>query len=195
MNYPHKKKSTVISKSSSEKTITFGKRGMSFEDDLNRSNEYYLSTNKAVIHKKPTPVQIVKVNYPKRAAAVITEAYFRTPSTTDFNGILKGHYIDFEAKETSNVTIFPLQNLHAHQVEHMAQVLKHGGIVFLLVKFSKFNEIYLLPGEKLIEFWQQYKLGSRRSIKREEFLEHATLINEGAYPRIDYLKVVEELFL
>ena len=77
MNYPHKKKSTVISKSSSEKTITFGKRGMSFEDDLNRSNEYYLSTNKAVIHKKPTPVQIVKVNYPKRAAAVITEAYFR----------------------------------------------------------------------------------------------------------------------
>ena len=38
-------------------------------------------------------------------AAVITEAYFRTPSTTDFNGIFKGRYIDFEAKETSNATI------------------------------------------------------------------------------------------
>lgn len=195
MNYPHKKKIAVSSNHSNEKTITFGKRGMSFEDDLNRSNEYYLSTNKAVIHKKPTPVQIVKVNYPKRAAAVITEAYFRTPSTTDFNGIFKGRYIDFEAKETSNVTIFPLQNLHAHQVEHMSQVLKHNGIVFLLVKFSKFNEIYLLPGEKLIEFWQQYKIGSRRSIKREEFSEYGTLIKEGAYPRIDYLKVVEQLFL
>ena len=116
-------------------------------------------------------------------------------STTDFNGIFKGRYIDFEAKETSNVTIFPLQNLHAHQVEHMSQVLKHNGIVFLLVKFSKFNEIYLLPGEKLIEFWQQYKIGSRRSIKREEFSEYGTLIKEGAYPRIDYLKVVEQLFL
>lgn len=191
MNYPHKKKATI----SNEKSITFGKRGMSFEDDLNRSNEYYLATNRAVIHKKPTPVQIVKVNYPKRAAAVITEAYFRTPSTTDFNGIFKGHYIDFEAKETSNATIFPLQNLHAHQVQHMSQVAKHGGITFLLVKFSKFNEIYLLPSEKLTEFWQQYRLGNRRSIKREEFQEYGTLIPEGAYPRIDYLSLVDKLYL
>ncbi len=168
---------------------------MSFEDDLNRSNEYYLATNRAVIHKKPTPVQIVKVNYPKRAAAVITEAYFRTPSTTDFNGIFKGRYIDFEAKETSNATIFPLQNLHAHQVQHMSQVAKHGGITFLLVKFSKFNEIYLLPSEKLTEFWQQYRLGNRRSIKREEFQEYGTLIPEGAYPRIDYLSLVDKLYL
>lgn len=191
MNYPHKKKTTI----SNEKSITFGKRGMSFEDDLNRSNEYYLATNRAVIHKKPTPVQIVKVNYPKRAAAVITEAYFRTPSTTDFNGIFKGHYIDFEAKETSNATIFPLQNLHPHQVQHMSQVAKHGGITFLLVKFSKFNEIYLLPSEKLTEFWQQYRLGNRRSIRREEFQEYGTLIPEGAYPRIDYLSLVDKLYL
>ena len=76
VNYPHKKKATLTS----EKTISFGKRGMSFEDDLAKSNEHYLAANKAVIHKKPTPVQIVKVHYPKRAAAVITEAYFRTPS-------------------------------------------------------------------------------------------------------------------
>ena len=68
-------------------------------------------------------------------------------------------------------------------------------MAYFFVKFSKFIVFYFLPGDKLIEFWQQYKLGSRRSIKREEFLEHATLINEGAYPRIDYLKVVEELFL
>ena len=137
VNYPHKKKATLTS----EKNISFGKRGMSFEDDLTKSNEHYLAANKAVIHKKPTPVQIVKVHYPKRAAAVITEAYFRTPSTTDFNGIFKGRYIDFEAKETSNATIFPLQNLHEHQVNHMIEVKKHGGITFLLVKFSKFNEI------------------------------------------------------
>ena len=91
VNYPHKKKATLTS----EKTISFGKRGMSFEDDLAKSNEHYLAANKAVIHKKPTPVQIVKVHYPKRAASVITEAYFRTPSTTDFNGIFKGRYIDF----------------------------------------------------------------------------------------------------
>ena len=30
-----------------------------------------------------TPIQIVKVNYPSRCEAVITEAYYKTPSTTD----------------------------------------------------------------------------------------------------------------
>ena len=168
---------------------------MSFEDDLTKSNEHYLAANKAVIHKKPTPVQIVKVHYPKRAAAVITEAYFRTPSTTDFNGVFKGKYIDFEAKETLNATLFPLQNLHEHQVNHMMAVNKNGGITFLLVKFAKFNEIYLLPCENLATFWQEYKLGSRRSISRKEFAQYGTMIPEGAFPRIDYLKVVEELFL
>ena len=47
------------------------------EDELNESNEYYLSRGIAVIHKKPVPVQIVKVSYPARSAARITEAYFR----------------------------------------------------------------------------------------------------------------------
>ncbi len=74
-------------------------------------------------------------------------------------------------------------------------VNKNGGITFLLVKFAKFNEIYLLPCENLATFWQEYKLGSRRSISRKEFAQYGTMIPEGAFPRIDYLKVVEELFL
>ena len=195
MNYPHKKKQVSSPlPQSGQKRVDFAKRGMSFEESLNKSNDFYLSNQLAVIHKKPTPVQIVKVNYPKRAAATITEAYFRTPSTTDYNGLFKGRYIDFEAKETSNVTIFPLQNLHHHQVQHMKDVLNHGGITFLLVKFSKLNEIYLLKGENLIDFWQQYKLGKRSSIKLSEFKEFGHLIAEGAFPRIHYLKLIEELY-
>jgi len=191
VNYPHKKK---LIPNTTEKTIVFGKRGMSFETDLQKSNEYYLATGRAVIHKKPTPVQIVKVNYPKREAAVITEAYFRTPSTTDFNGVFNGRYIDFEAKETTNTTLFPLQNIHEHQLKHMIEVEKQRGITFVLVKFSKLNEVYLLPGEKLRHFWQEYKQGNRRSIQRTEFAKFGEAIPEGAFPRIDYLKVVEQCF-
>ena len=74
-------------------------RGMSLESDINQSNQYYLDEDRAVIHKKPTPVQIVKVDYPKRSAARITEAYFKIPSTTDYNGVYRAKAVDFEAKE------------------------------------------------------------------------------------------------
>lgn len=40
---------------------------MTLEDDLNETNKYYLANQIAVIHKKPTPVQIVNVHYPKEA--------------------------------------------------------------------------------------------------------------------------------
>ena len=55
------KKSAPKSKS----LVAFGKRGMNFEAEINATNDYYLSRGLAVIHKKPTPIQIVKVDYPR----------------------------------------------------------------------------------------------------------------------------------
>ena len=111
-------------------------RGMVLENDLNATNEYYLLNNVAVIYKKPTPITINKVDYPSRKDAVIKEAHFKIPSTTDYNGIYKGKYIDFEAKETK-LDYFPLANIHAHQIEHLKKIMEHGGIGFLIVRFSK----------------------------------------------------------
>ncbi len=96
-------KNSASKKSRANNTI-YGKRGMSLEDEINESNKYYLSAGIAVIHKKPTPIQIVDVYYPKRSAAVIKKAYFKQASTTDYNGVYRGHYLDFEAKETKNKT-------------------------------------------------------------------------------------------
>ena len=64
---------------------------MSLEEDLNISNSYYVDRGVAFIYKKPTPIQITKVDYPSRSSAVIKEAYFKEPSTTDYNGLYKGH--------------------------------------------------------------------------------------------------------
>ncbi len=107
----------------------YAKRGMSLEDEINHSNQYYLARHIAVIHKKPTPIQLVKVDYPKRSAAVIKEAYFRRPSTTDYNGVYRGYYIDFDAKETRNKNSFPLKNFHPHQIQHMRECVAQGEFV------------------------------------------------------------------
>lgn len=129
---PYRKNSAIDGgkKTAAFSNIEYGGRGMSLEKDIEHSNTFYLKSDIAVIHKKPTPVQIVNVNYPKRSKAVINEAYFRTPSTTDYNGVYQGYYIDFEAKETKNKTSFPLNNIHDHQVEHMKNAYQQKVLCF-----------------------------------------------------------------
>ena len=133
-------------------TVSYGSRGMFLETLLNQTNDYYRLRKIAVIHKKPTPVQVVKVDYPKRSAAVIKEAYYRHASTTDYNGVYRGCYIDFEAKETKNKTSFPFINIHEHQLQHMEDCIIQGGIVFIIFYFSSLNEFYLLESQYLISF-------------------------------------------
>ena len=111
MNYPNGLKKTT------KGTINYGNRGMSLEDDINITNEYYRDNDIAIIYKKPTPITINHVDFPHRMDAVITEAHFKIPSTTDYNGIYRGKYIDFEAKETTSKTSFPLANIHRHQID------------------------------------------------------------------------------
>jgi recombination protein U len=171
---------------------TAANRGMSLEDEVNQSNEYYVAHGIASVHKKPTPVQIVKVDYPSRSAAVIREAYFRQPSTTDYNGIFEGRHLDFEAKETRNKTSLPLSNFHEHQIEHMRLVRKHQGISFAIIRFTSHNETYVLDAEHIIAFWEESKLGGRKSIPYAYVQEHGYLIPAGYRPRLDYLAVIKE---
>lgn len=179
-----------IKKETKPSTITYKNRGMSLESELNQTNEYYREIDKAYIYKKPTPIKITKVDYPSRDKAVIKEAFFTVPSTTDYNGIYKGYYIDFEAKETKNKTAFPLANIHPHQITHIENIYNHHGIVFLIVRFTSLNETYLLLGENILAFLKQE---NRNSIPINFFREQGYLLKDGYRPRIDYLKIVDEL--
>ena len=166
-------------------------RGMSLEDDLNKSNEYYLETERALIHKKPIPVQIVRVDYPKRSSAKIVEAYYKTPSTTDYNGIYRGKAIDFEAKETKLKSSFPLKNIHPHQVKHLQRVLDHGGIGFVIIRFCAFDETYLIDAEYIIK---QYYQQESKSIPYSDIKTKGHLIKQGYTPRLHYLDVVDQCY-
>jgi recombination protein U len=186
VNYPNSKKAYQ------RKNVSHSNRGMSFETIINESNEYYRVHDKAIIHKKPIPIQIVKVAYPSRQKAVIKEAYYKVPSTTDYNGVYDGYHIDFEAKETRNKTSFPLKNIHVHQVEHMKDIDKQGGIAFIIVYFKRHDEVYVLSINTLLKYVKRARQG-RKSITYEEFKENGYLVSFGFTPRLDYLKAVDHL--
>ena len=169
----------------------YANRGMNLEGDISLSNEYYLKNDIAVIYKKPTPITIAKVDYPSRLEAVIKEGYFKTPSTTDYNGIYKGKYIDFEAKETKNKTAFPLYNIHAHQIKHLEAIKNHGGIGFIIVRFTALNETYLLPIDSFLSFT---KTNTRKSIPISYFKKFGYIIKDKYQPRVDYLNIIDKLY-
>ena len=189
MNYPNGIKKGSIS-TNNNKEIDYKNRGMTLEGELNDSNLYYQETEKAFIYKKPTPIKITKVDYPSRDKAVIKEAFFAIPSTTDYNGLYKGKYIDFEAKETKSKTAFSLSNIHPHQIKHLENINKNGGISFLIVRFTVLNETYLLTTDDFLQFIKEQ---DRKSIPHSYFKEKAYLLKDQYQPRIDYLKVVDQL--
>ena len=174
------------------KTITASKinsHGMMFENALNISNEYYLSKNIANIHKKPTPIQVVKVDYPQRSASKIVEAYYKIPSTTDYNGIYRGKYIDYEAKETTS-NLFSFTHIYKHQVEHLLSVKKLGGIAFIIIYYKSYDEIFIID---IDVFNNLYVNGPKKSISHDDAEKIGLKIKTSYAPPIDYLKAVDIL--
>ena len=191
LNYAIKKK-TVITKNKQKldgKSI-YANRGMTLESDLSVANEYYLQNNIAVIHKKPTPIQVLHIKNLESGSTKIDDAYFLTPSTTDYNGIFKGKYIDFEAKETKNTTRFPLANIHAHQYIHLKNIIKHGGIGFFIISFTKLNEVYLIDASIVIDYFDR----NESSIPYKDIVEKGHIIKYSYPILIDYLKVVDQVY-
>lgn len=194
INYPNGIKK--VQKQKEEKSVikarrsfSSSNRGMSLENDINISNEFYISKDLCVITKRPTPINVVKVDYSK--GAIITNAYFEKKSTTDYNGIYREKYVDFEAKSTRSKTSFPLANISDHQINHLKAVIRHGGIAFFIIELAAFDEVYLLDAKFVINC---YEKGTRKSIPVPAIKETGYKIKKGYVPRLDYLSVVDEIY-
>lgn len=182
MKYPNNIKKTY------QNPLTYKNRGMDLESDLNLSNDYYIETDKALIYKKPTPIGIANVSYSPEGK-IIEKAFFKEQSTLDYNGLYRGKYIEFEAKVTKNKTSFPLQNIHEHQIKHIRSVLKHQGIVFLIIKINEL--VYLLKGDDFITY---IDTTNRKSISFDFIKNTGYLIKYGFNPTLDYLKIVDNIY-
>lgn len=186
---PAAKKARTTHKSKEDISLSASNRGMNLEEDINLSNEYYRDKDIAIITKRPTPINVVKVDYTKGAR--ITDAYFEKQSTTDYNGVYKGKYIDFEAKNTKSKTSFPLNNIEQHQIDHLKRVINHGGIAFFIIQFQLLNEVYLLDAKYVIDFWEN---GDRKSIPYEVFKKEGLALKQGYNPRINYIDAIERKY-
>jgi recombination protein U len=175
-------------KSKVELSISSANRGMSLEEDINISNEFYKEKGICLVTKRPTPINIVKVDYSH--GAKIIDAYFEKQSTTDYNGVYKGKYLDFEAKTTKLKTSFPLANITPHQIEHLKNVILHNGIAFFIISFDHHDLTYLIDASFIIHFYENEE---RKSIPLAIFKEKGIEIKRGFYPRLNYIEAVDEM--
>ena len=144
-----------------------GLRGSAFEETINFTNERYRQKGLVLLQKIATPITPIKIN-PENGSIIL--AYFEKQSTVDYIGVAQGIPICFDAKETGQKHL-PLQNIHEHQVEFMADFHKQGGLSFLLVHFTMNDVYFLLPFEVVQRFWKDARTGGRKSIPYEAFEE------------------------
>lgn len=169
------------------KPINYKNRGIELENLINEANLYYLHNDIAVIYKKPTPIGVVEVDY--KNGAIINKAYYKEPSTLDYNGIYKGKYIEFDAKECLNKTSFPLNNIHPHQLKHMKRIICHGGIAFLIIYMN--NKYFLYKGSDLLNFIEN---NTRKSIPYQEIVNHGYIIEYNYNSSLKYLEAVNKAY-
>lgn len=180
MLYPNNIKKT------STKMTNYSNRGMDLEYLIEQANEYYIENDIAYIYKKPTPIGVTKVAYSSKGKR-IQDGFYKTPSTLDFNGLYKGYYVEFDAKVTQNKTSFPISNIHEHQIKHIRNILKHKGIVFLIILMN--DKYFLLMGNTFLNFLDTEE---RKSIPYE-FLENNAYEIKLSLKGLDYLPVLNKI--
>lgn len=163
-----------------------GLRGSQLEDLINRTNEAYLDKHLAVVQKIPTPITPINMN---AEHTQITLAYFDQKSTVDYIGIVQGIPICFDAKECAK-DLWPLANLHPHQVRFMKEFERQGGISFILLSFTERNEMYYIPFRDILYFWERMENGGKKSFNYNE-IDHNYLIRSLKDMFVHYLEPLQ----
>ena len=161
-------------------------RGSTLEDMVNRTNEWYLEKNLALMQKIPTPITPVRMDKEHRQ---ITLAYFDQRSTIDYIGAVQGIPVCFDAKECATDR-FPLANVHEHQIRFMKEFEEQDGIAFLLIYFKAKDTFMYLPYAKLDGFWRRMEEGGAKHFKYEE-LDPAYEISTYSGTFVHYLEQIQ----
>lgn len=163
-----------------------GLRGSALEDLINLTIEKYSEANLALIQKIPTPIKPIKIDKEKRH---ITLAYFDMKSTVDYIGVVQGVPVCFDAKEC-NVDTFSLQNIHEHQIKFMENFEKQSGIAFIIVSYTKRNEMYYIPFRDIKAFYDRAVNGGRKSFRFDE-IDKTYIIHQNKGVPVHFLEPLQ----
>lgn len=164
-----------------------GNRGQAFEDVINLVNHQYKINDIALIHKRATPVKVLKSK-----GSRVLNGFFEEKSTVDFDGVYRGRPIYFEAK-TVKEKRFDLKNLHKHQMQHLYDANLHGAISFLLIEIRPVQTVYLVPFNMVAHYWKKAAQGGRKSIPLSDFEVYAYEVKRGRGVLLDYLAVLDHI--
>ena len=135
-----------------------GLRGSVLEEALNITNEKYRMEKLALVQKIPTPITPMEIDKEKHH---ITLAYFEQKSTVDYVGNVQGIPICFDAKECKT-DVFPIHNIHEHQMNFMKEYEQQQGISFLIIYFSDADIYYYVPFLGKSQEWWKKEFSKRR---------------------------------
>lgn len=169
----------------STKNKSMANKGMGFENEVKRSNDFYKITGKALVQKISTPWQI------RRVGKKIVSAFPLGKSTLDFRGTVKGGLsISFDCKESEDPRGLPLAHVQPHQIEYMKDALSVNETTFLLCFVKPLNKRFYIPGSVAIQYWDRWQ---QNKGKRGFNLIPVQAMKQLSFKDIylDYLEVLE----
>lgn len=85
-----------------------------------------------------------------------------------------------------------MKNFHAHQIEHMENVLEQNGICFVLLHFSTLKETYFLPADALVAFYQIDQ--GTKSMPLDYIKKNGYMVTNSRLPQVPYLDIIDKIF-
>jgi recombination protein U len=142
-------------------------RGREFENELMAVHDFYRLQRLADIVKNPSEWVFITNNaYDKKSSKYspghfartdIGQRIMRVRSDVDFSGGGKNFSICFDAKESQG-KIFPLSNVHPHQIHRLRQSSRCGTIAGFMVKMVDVDRVFFVRAELMearFEIWQR----------------------------------------
>ncbi|WP_027119679.1 Holliday junction resolvase RecU [[Mycoplasma] testudinis] len=160
-------------------------RGMFLETIINRTIDYFNNRQIAYFAKRYLPIKV----YAFQGQRV--QGWLKERTQSDYYGVYKGYYFDFEAKQVS-LKSFPLKNLAPHQLNHLKNIINYQAVSFLIVLFNTYEKFFVLETSQLIKYIQENN--DKKSIPYEYFEKYAYQI-DLIFPGVLNLQDVLELLV